>query len=184
MRMHKEDDLAYEEVIAGLYREYATDILRMCCLYLGNYQMAEDAMQDTFVKVFRYYRQFQGNSKIKTWITRIAINSCKNLLAEVHSKHHLPMTDDEFGLKPEDGAGGEGFSEYSMVEDRMILSHAIGKLEEKYREVIVLFYYQELSTKEIAHVTGIPRTTVEFRLKKARAVLKDDLKGVGFDEEQ
>ncbi|MCM1467956.1 MAG: sigma-70 family RNA polymerase sigma factor [Alistipes sp.] len=183
MKMQKENDFAYEEVIAGLYREYATDILRMCCLYLGNYQMAEDALQDTFVNVFCYYRKFQGNSNIKTWLTRVAINSCKKILAQTCSKKHLHMTGDEFAMLLEEETGGGGPGAYSAAEDRMILSRAIGRLEEKYREVIILFYYQELTTKEIAHVTGIPRTTVEFRLKKARAELKEDLKGVDFDEE-
>ena len=63
----------------------------------------------------------------------------------------------------------------------MVLSRAIGRIEDKYREVVVLFYYQELSTKEIAQIINIPRTTVEFRLKKAREILKNDLRGVVFD---
>lgn len=53
-----------------LYREYATGIQRMCYLYLGDCQMAEDAMQETFVKVFRNYDKFHGKSSIKTWITK------------------------------------------------------------------------------------------------------------------
>lgn len=163
------------------YKEYATGIQRMSYLYLGDCQMAEDAMQETFIKVFRNYDKFQGKSEIKTWITRIAINVCKDMLAEKQYKNQLSMTDEEFVAHIEGNSYVGRQSEYGMVEDRMILSSAINDLEEKYREVVVLFYYQELSTKEIADIMGIPRTTVEFRLKRARIMLKNVLKGVRFD---
>lgn len=179
--MNKEDGTDYEEMIAGLYREHATGILRMCYLYLRDYQLAEDAMQETFVRVFRHYGKFHGKSEVKTWITRIAINCCKDFLEELKTKHSLPMTDEEFEMQYEDKPENREKSAYSMVEDKMVLSRAIGRLEEKYREVVVLFYYQELSTKEIAQIINVPRTTVEFRLKKAREILKNDLRGVRFD---
>ncbi len=181
MEMDRKDGLNYEEIIAGLYREYATGILRMCYLYLGDYQLAEDAMQETFVKVFRNYGKFHGESEVKTWITRIAINCCKDFLEELKTKHPLFMTDEEFEAQLEEKPGSREKSAYSMAEDRMVLSRAIGRIEDKYREVVVLFYYQELSTKEIAQIINIPRTTVEFRLKKAREILKNDLRGVVFD---
>ncbi|MGN0514909.1 MAG: sigma-70 family RNA polymerase sigma factor [Lachnospiraceae bacterium] len=179
--MNKEDGTDYEEMIAGLYREHATGILRMCYLYLRDYQLAEDAMQETFVRVFRHYGKFHGKSEVKTWITRIAINCCKDFLEELKTKHSLPMTDEEFEMQYEDKPENREKSAYSMAEDKMVLSRAIGRLEEKYREVVVLFYYKELSTKEIAQITNVPRTTVEFRLKKAREILKNDLRGVRFD---
>ncbi|MGN0161677.1 MAG: sigma-70 family RNA polymerase sigma factor [Lachnospiraceae bacterium] len=181
MEMDRKDGLNYEEMIAGLYREYATGILRMCYLYLGDYQLAEDAMQETFVKVFRHYEKFHGESEVKTWITRIAINCCKDFLAELKTKHSLFMSDEECKIQLGEKSENRDKSAYSVTEDRMVLSHAIGKLEDKYREVVVLFYYQELSTKEIAQITNIPRTTVEFRLKRAREILKNDLRGARFD---
>ena len=96
-------------------------------------------------------------------------------------KHPLYMTDEEFEAQLDESLENRGNSAYSMTEDRMVLSRAIGKLEDKYREVVVLFYYQELSTKEIAQIINIPRTTVEFRLKKAREILRNDLRGVMFN---
>lgn len=166
-----------------LYKEYATGIQRMCYLYIGDCQMAEDAMQETFIKVFRNYDKFQGKSGIKTWITRIAINVCKDMLVEKQHKNQLSMTDEEFVVQIEENPYAKRQSEYGQIEDRMVLSSAINGLDVKYREVVVLFYYQELSTKEIAQIVGIPRTTVEFRLKRARVMLKNILKGVRFDGE-
>lgn len=170
----------FEEAVTKVYREYATDILRMCFLYLGDYQQAEDAMQETFVRVFRHFGKFHGNSEIKTWINRIAINVCKDLLVENKVKRAMPMSSEEFEAQLEESATSRK-SEFGHVEDRMVLTRAIGRLEDKLREVVVLFYYQELTTKEIAQIVGVPRTTVEFRLKQARKLLKNDLKGVNFD---
>lgn len=170
----------YKDVFEGLYREYGTGILRMCYLYLGNRQMAEDAMQETFVKVFRHYGDFRGKSNVKTWITRIAINVCKDMLAECHDTK-ITMWEDEYERQFDESVQNNHKSGFYLVEEKMMLTQAICRLEEKYREVVVLFYYQEMSTKEIAKVMEIARTTVEFRLKKARAYLKKDLEGVRVD---
>lgn len=170
----------YEEVVTKVYREHATGILRMCFLYLGDYQQAEDAMQETFVKVFRHFGKFQRKSDVKTWITRIAINVCKDMLADNKVRRALPMSNEEFEAQLEEPVAGRR-SEFGLVEDKMVLTRAIGRLEDKLREVVVLFYYQELTTKEITQIVGVPRTTVEFRLKQARKLLKNDLKGVNFD---
>lgn len=169
------------ELFEQIYKEHATGIQRMCFLYLGDLQMAEDAMQETFIKVFRYYDNFQRKSSIKTWITRIAINVCKDMLAEKKEKHYYSMTDEEFTAQIEENSHADGLSVYRQIEEKMVLTAAINGLEEKYKDVVVLFYYQELSTKEIAQIMEIPRTTVEFRLKRARIMLGSALKGVSPD---
>lgn len=154
--------MEYENVVADLYREHATGILRMCYLYLNDYHMAEDAMQETFVKVFRNYGKFKGNSYVKTWITRIAINVCKDIISD---KADELMWKDDFDEKADE-------NRYGHIENKMMLTGAIARLEEKLKVIIILFYYQELSTKEISKILDIPRTTVEFRLKQARRVFQ------------
>lgn len=59
---------------------YGNELLRMCFLYLKDMHLAEDALQDTFIKAFNCYGQFNGKSNEKTWLTRIAINVCKDYL--------------------------------------------------------------------------------------------------------
>lgn len=172
----------YADIIENIYRDYATGIQRMCYLYLGDYQLAEDAMQETFVKVYRNYSGFRNKSSIKTWITRIAINTCKDILCNSANKR-FSMSEAEFEACIAEGnrinAVNGGFA---MVEDKMIVANAINRLEQKYREVVILFYYQELSTKDIAGIAGLTRTTVEFRLKQARKILRNELKGAYFNE--
>ena len=66
--------------IEAIYREYGNDILRMSYLYLKDKHLAEDALQETFVRVIRFYSKFNHKSSIKTWVTQIAINVCKDML--------------------------------------------------------------------------------------------------------
>ena len=65
-----------------LMRDYETEVLRLCFLYLMDRSLAEDAMQDTFTKVWRYLERFErrNDCSIKTWIMRIAVNTCKDYL--------------------------------------------------------------------------------------------------------
>ena len=58
-----------------IVNEYGDALLRMCFLYLKDHAMAEDAVQETFLRAFRHQDDFQGKSSVKTWITRIAINA-------------------------------------------------------------------------------------------------------------
>ena len=69
-----------EENLERLMNDYGDSILRMCYLYLKDYHLAEDAAQDTFIKVIKSYDSFHNKSSEKTWITRIAINCCKNIM--------------------------------------------------------------------------------------------------------
>lgn len=168
-----------KDTIEGLYHKYATEIQRMCYLYLGDYQLAEDATQETFVKVYRNYAKFNHKSSEKTWITRIAINTCKDFLQRKLNQKWT-VSDEEFEACLYETPQKKNV--YSEVENTMLLTGAINRLDVAYREIVVLYYYQELSTKEIAGILKLPRTTVEFRLKEARKILKRELKGEYFNE--
>lgn len=72
--------MSTEEILERLMREYGDSVFRMCFLYLKDYHLAEDATQETFIKAMRSYDSFLHNSKEKTWLIRIAINTCKNVM--------------------------------------------------------------------------------------------------------
>ncbi|MBR5936639.1 MAG: sigma-70 family RNA polymerase sigma factor [Clostridiales bacterium] len=144
----------------------------MCFLYLKDHAMAEDAVQETFLRAFRHQDDFQGKSSVKTWITRIAINVCKDLLTDPWARHRSGEDlSDEASPEP-------SFSS----EDRYVISGKIANLPPKYKEVILLHYYQELKLSEIAEILGESEATVKTRLKRARDMLRSELKGV-FDDE-
>jgi len=165
--MHGEMDLG------GLLRLYGDDLLRVCFLYLRDYHLAEDALQDTFERAMKSYARFRGECGEKTWLTRIAINVCKNLL---RSPWHRRRVDDVAFLAQLPANPNPA----DDVDESLIL--AISNLLPKYREIVVLFYYEEMKLKEIAAALNIPEATVSTRLARARAQLKETAKEWRYDE--
>lgn len=157
-----------------LLQEYGDTLLRMCYLYLKDYHLAEDAVQETFIKALKSYDSFQKKSSEKTWITRIAINTCKNIMRS----HWFRMTRDNADMHIttiSDNPIDEFHRKNSVTE-------AIMKLGVSDRAVIVLYYYQELPVKEIAGVIGKSQNTTLQRLNRARMKLKKILMEEGYDE--
>ena len=154
-----------ENIIEDLYHNHARNIQRLCYLYLGDAAASEDAMQETFFKAYEKYPLFRGNSDIKTWLTRIAINTCKDMQRRDAGKNVFPAAE-----VLENTQHTTDVPENSI--EKLLVSEAIRRLPRELREVVILFYYQELTTRTISTVLHIPRTTVEFRLKKARGELK------------
>ena len=157
-----------EETLERLMEQYGNTILRMCYLYLRDYHLAEDATQDVFLKVMHSYDTFENKSSEKAWLTRITINVCKNILRNTwfrfpkcvfdHSLEHMEQRD---------------FSD-KIIEKSMI-TNAILNLNVKDREVLILYYYQELSIREIAILLGKKENTITQRLNRARQRLKKTL---------
>lgn len=148
-----------EEQLEHLMNQYGDQLLRLCYLYLKDYHLAEDALQETFLKVYQHLDEFRKESSEKTWMVRIAINTCKNMMR----RNHREDTYEDSWLEqiPDQNTVGH------LVNQMCVLAE-IGRLPVKYREVILLHYYQELSTKEIAMILHVPNTTVSCRLKNAK----------------
>ena len=153
-----------------LMAEYGAGLLRLCCLYLKNRAQAEDAVQDTFVKVYEKYDTFEGRSSEKTWITAIAVNTCRNYLRSPWHRRNVG----EQGLYLVEQAPPE-------LPDGTVIQ-SVMKLPTKYREVILLAYYQDMKLRDIAAMLGVPLPTVSTRLKRARRMLEDALKEWYYDE--
>lgn len=153
---------------------YGDELLRLCYLYLHDLQLAEDAVQEAYIRIFRGYEKFQGKSKEKTWITRIAINVCKSYLRSSWKQKvfygDIETVQDEKQIA----------QEMEIKDDTVI--RAIYQLKPKYKEVILLFYYQEFKVAEIAQILDISASAVTVRLTRAREQLKDRLEGWYFDE--
>ena len=147
-----------------LMNDYGDEIFRMCYLYLKDYQLAEDATQETFIKAMRSYEAFENRSSEKTWLIRIAINSCKNIMRTSWfriRRNTLRSHQEKESKNPIE----------ELVEKNTI-SSAIMKLKLEDRKMIILYYYQELSLKDIASIMGISTNTANQRLSRARKKLK------------
>ena len=158
------------EEIGRLMAEYGDGILRQCLLMLGDLSLAEDAAQETFVRAWKSYGGFRAEASEKTWLTAISANVCRNLLRSPWNRRRVDLSFLE----------GCPAGETEMPDDTVV--RAVLALPPKYRQVVVLYYYRDCSTGEIAQMLGIPQGTVSVRLKRARERLKPMLKE-WYDEE-
>lgn len=153
--------------------DYGDTIFRMCFLYLRDYQLAEDATQETFIKAMTSYEKFEHRSSEKTWLTRIAINCCKNI-----------MRTNCFQIIKNNIIESDGNVSDNLINDfieKNSISNAILKLDLGDRKLIILYYYQELSIKDIAVISATSENTVNQRLFRARKRLKKILMEDGYD---
>ncbi len=148
-------------------------LLHLCFAYLGETALAEDAVQETFFKAWKHYDRFRGEADEKTWLTRIAINTCKDLLKSAWHRNT------DRSVTPEDlPEGSVPFEERDDTVTRAVMS-----LPPRLREVTLLRWYQGLSLAEIAKVLRLPRSTINYRLKNAKTMLKGELEDWYYEDE-
>lgn len=158
-----------EENIDSFFTEivnnYQTMLLRICLLQLQDYHLAEDAVQETFYKAYRALYAWKHDCSVKTWLFRIAINTCRDIHRSswwIHRKKSMPI-DSIISLS------------YCNAEQTN-LTQAIASLPYKSKEVIILYYYQGLDEKEIASILHLAPSTVSSRLCSSRKKLKKLIK--------
>ncbi|MBS4209260.1 sigma-70 family RNA polymerase sigma factor [Bacillus sp. FJAT-50079] len=166
------DDI--DSLFDQMMTDYGQDILQLTYSYVKNNAIAEDLTQEIFVKCYKALPSFERRSNPRTWLWRIAINHCKDYLRSWH--HRNVMLTYEKEVEP---ASSEEVVEQTVLksEEDAQLINAILQLSMKYREPIYLFYFQELSIKEIESLTGVKRNTIKTRMRRALALLKESLEG-------
>lgn len=137
---------------------------------------ADDLLQDVFLSVFQNIRGFDPSRRFSPWIYRIAHNAFTNSIRK-RSLWNLARIDLDAVL-PVLAADGGADQETLRDEERNLLEIAMPRLPEKYREVLELYYVEELSYEEISDVLGIPRATVGVRLRRARLSLRKEIEGI------
>lgn len=160
----KEDAMQKEVLLERLMNEYGTCILRTCLLYIGDYHLAQDATQETFLKALNAYSNLKNTESEKAWLTRIAVNCCKNIMRTAWYRHVIPK-DDVFNTHHMSNPVSD------MIE-RNSLAEAVMKLDRNDRQIIILYYYQGLSIKEISAITNKKENTIAQQIKRARGKLK------------
>ena len=145
--------------------DHEAAIFRLCFAYLGDAALAEDAAQETFVKAYKGYGRYRRESDDKTWLTRIAINTCKDMRKSAWFRH----VDRSAALDslPEEAI--------PFTERDDTLTRAIMALKPRLREVVLLHDGQGLTAEETASTLGISRATMYKRLNKAHQLLRTEL---------
>ena len=143
-------------------RRYQNMVYRTALHALGSPQDADDAVQEVFLRLFRCGEAFDGEEHLRRWLLRVTVNCCRDTLKSPWRKRRtsweeipeIPVFD-----RPEQAA----------------LYREVMALPEKYRTVLNLFYYEELSVREIGELLGVGDSTVTTRLARARRRLKERL---------
>ena len=155
------------ESLERLIDLYSGDVYKIAYCYMKDWQLAEDVSQEVFYKAMKNYANFNHRSSEKTWLIRITINTCKDLLKNGWLKRVQTSVVD-------DGLMGQVEPPFDIIrwERDCAIDDCLQKLSDHDREVILLFYYDELTYEEISAVLGIPMGTVRSRLSRARLKLK------------
>ena len=144
-----------------IIEKYFDMIYKLSYSQMGNKADAEDITQDVFVKFMQCDKEFSSDEHIKAWLLRVTINRCKSFFTSSWQKKT------------------EGLSEDIVfnTEEKSDVYYATLELPQKYRIVIHLFYYEDMSVADIAKYLGIKETTVKTQLHRGRELLKTKLKG-------
>lgn len=158
------------DILEDLISLYGNDVLRIATAYTHSSLIAEDIFQEVFIKVALNINKFEKRSSEKTWIIRITINTCKDYLKNSWNKKVVLVDtlESNFDSSTDDKLLKE--------EKADIVVKEILKLPVKYKEVLLLYYYQDLLTSDIAKILNLPEASVRTRLKRARELIKNKLK--------
>ena len=151
-----------EQAFVLLVEQYQTSLRRICYVILRDTDQAQDAVQETFLKAYQSWDRFRNECDAKTWLMRIAINTCRDYHRSAWFRHmDRRITPEE--LPP---------AVVPIEEPHVEMTLAIMRLPLHLKEVTILHYYQDMTTREIADTLHIAQSTVSARLKRARAKLR------------
>ena len=166
-------ELTREEKIEWLMNEYGENVVRLAFTYTKQKQLSEDIAQEVFIKCYENLDNFRNESSYKTWLYRITVNLCKDklrswsfkniILTEFFSKIMSPNKSPEMELVG--------------LEEKRLVAEKILSLPLKYREVIILYYYEEMPYNQISDFLNLSIQTIKSRLHRARVLLKKSLEG-------
>ena len=176
---------------------YGDMLFRLSYMRLQNVQDAEDAVQEAFYQYLKKPPVFENQEHEKAWFLKVTLNICRKIWRSAWRRHRSDWQHQDIDSDSEDWMERAGFEQYAgelgqhtgegvllsepeefavMQEERHKVLQAVLNLPEKYRDVIHLFYYEELSVKEISQITGGGISTVTSRLTRGRELLKRSLK--------
>jgi RNA polymerase sigma factor (sigma-70 family) len=186
-----DDKLIIEEILGGktdsfriLIDRYQRLVAHIVFRLIPNLSDREEICQEIFIKVYQNLSTFKFNSKLSTWIGRIAFNACMNQLRKekIALFDDLRFTGGEDNIKQDHEilaairSGQKSPDTDTEKHDRSrIIQECIAELPAPYRLIITMFHLDELSYQEIAGITGLPEGTIKSHLFRARKMLKENL---------
>jgi RNA polymerase sigma-70 factor (ECF subfamily) len=162
-------------LFAELVQRYQDTVFGMALRFVGSRGDAEDVAQEVFLRVYRGLDSFKGDAKFTTWLYRITFNLCADWLRRNRRADRRAAAIEEAAAIEDRRVNLEEGILESEKRDR--IRRALDGLDERYRSVVMLLYYQKMSYEQIAAVLELPVKTVETRLYRARKLLRESLEG-------
>ena len=158
------------EHLTAIMAEHGEYCLRVAYLYVRDWSIAEEIVQDVFLAYYLQQDRFEQRASLKTYLVKITVHKSHDYLRSWKNKRHQLFGKLHFGASkrtPE--------RDLIQAHERVTLQAALFELPISYREVLILYYYQELKVREIAEVLGSTDSTVKTRLRRARQLLQNKL---------
>ena len=150
-------------------QQYQNMVFRIALHYFGDPDDADDTVQEVYLRLFQRETGFDSEEHMKHWLMRVTINQCKDVLKSPWRRRRVAMEN------------AERLPVFDTPEQTVLFQEVMA-LPEKYRTVLNLYYYEELSTVEIASVLNLRQSAVTTRLSRARELLKKQLGEAWGDE--
>ena len=155
------ETVSISQQAAQILDTYGSAILRYAYSYLHNQSDTEEVLQDTLIQFLKTRPVFESDEHEKAWLLRVTLNCLKSHWRMAWRRHNTPLDDRIPFPEPEDSA----------------LDEALRRLTPKYRAAVHLFYYEGYTAEEIARMSGEKPSTIRTRLTRARAQLRELMKG-------
>ncbi|MCU9613541.1 sigma-70 family RNA polymerase sigma factor [Caldibacillus lycopersici] len=171
------------EAIEVIMDRFGDEIKRLVYTYVQNTADTDDITQEIFVTVYRKLSTFKGKSALRSWIYSIAINKCKDYLRSWQFRNKRLKEKISLSLNSDKRIENTLELEWMKKQDANELLHCLMDLPVKYREVVILYYFKEMTTKEISIILMVKEGTVRTRLDRGRDKLKQILRERGDSSE-
>ncbi|MGA9752108.1 MAG: sigma-70 family RNA polymerase sigma factor [Acidobacteriota bacterium] len=181
LRFREGDESAFEALVLRHERQLYQIALRM----LGSREDAMEAVQETFLRIFRSLKDFRGDAAFRTWAVGILLNLCRSRIVSTRERMRrremaLVKVDDEGEMSAVDPPDQRPDPEAAALggELRQALEHALGRVSPEHREILILREIQGMEYEELGQALGCAHGTVKSRLCRARQALREALEGV------
>ncbi|MCM3357902.1 sigma-70 family RNA polymerase sigma factor [Psychrobacillus sp. MER TA 171] len=154
--------------------QYTEPLIRLAYGYVKDLQAEEDIVQEVFIK-FYHQNYYEERGELKAYLMKMTVNKSKDYLKSwTYRKVRIQS-------KIFSTAGKQYVDEFVKKDEEAIIGDAILELPFKDREVLIHFYFNEMTISEVAHLLSIPESTVKTRLSRGRDLLRNQLKGIEWE---
>lgn len=168
--MNGNGGVCLSEHLSAIMEEHGEYCLRVAYLYVKDWAIAEEIIQDVFLAFYQQQERFEQRSSLKTYLVKITVHKSHDYLRSWKNKRLVLFEKLHIGASKRTAE-----KELIEGEERTILKDALFTLPIMYREVLILHYYKELKVREIADILGCSENTVKTRLRRARRLLQEQL---------